>query len=368
MSSCRCAYKSSTRVLTSIEIENFRCIEHAALEFHPRGTGIVGKNASGKTSLLEATFFLGHGRSFRTATRAKLVRRGSDHLRIIGRVQRGERSVVASAEHGDGATQMRLAGQGVAGVADIAAVLPLQVIDPGVHRLIDEGSMRRRRLLDWGVFHVKQDFLYAWRRYQRALSQRNAALRDDLEDRVVDAWDVELLESAERIDTARAEYMTCLGSHFAEMASSLMEESVDIEYRRGWPSGEALRISLEQARAKDRRLGTTTVGPHRADLNIRVDGVLARDRVSRGQQKVLAAALILAQVRATLSEDPHARTCLLLDDPAAELDVDKLGKLLKVIQQIPAQLIVTAVTEAGLRGIEIGRAFHVEQGCFTPML
>ena len=62
------------------------------------------------------------------------------------------------------------AGQGVSGVADIAEVLPIQVIDPGVHRLIEEGSARRRRLLDWGVFHVKHEFLGTWRRYQRALS------------------------------------------------------------------------------------------------------------------------------------------------------------------------------------------------------
>jgi DNA replication and repair protein RecF len=355
-------------VLTSIEIENFRCIERAALELHPRGTGIVGRNASGKTSLLEAAFFLGHGRSFRTATRAKLIRRGSESFRVISRVERNEHSLTASAEHGRGSTQMRLGGRGLSGVADIAAVLPLQVIDPGVHRLIDEGSVRRRRLVDWGVFHVKPDFLHAWRRYQRALSQRNAALRDALNDDIIEAWDSELVESAQKIDDARAQYMMSLGAHFAELASSLLEETVEIEYRRGWPTEESLLASLGRSRPKDRRLATTTVGPHRADLVIKVDGVLARDRVSRGQQKVLASALILAQLRATHSEDPAARTCLLLDDPAAELDVDKLGKLLGAIQEIPAQLIVTAVTEAGLRGIDIGRSFHVEQGCFTPML
>ena len=113
---------------------------------------------------------------------------------------------------------------------------------------------------------------------------------------------------------------------------------------------------------------TTTVGAHRADLVIRVDGVLARDRVSRGQQKVLASALILGQIRALARLTGQSETCLLLDDPAAELDVDKLGKLLQAIEQIPAQLIVSSVTETGLRGIEIGRKFHVEQGRFTPML
>jgi DNA replication and repair protein RecF len=355
-------------VLASFEVSDFRCIENAALDFHPRGTGIVGANGSGKTSLLEAVFFLGHGRSFRTSTRAKLIHRGAEHFRTIGRVQRDQRLLVASAEHGAGATKMRLAGEGISGVADIAALLPIQVIDPGVHRLIDEGSVRRRRLLDWGVFHVKPDFLSSWRRYQRALAQRNAALRGELDDRVIGAWDRELTESGASLDSARREYFGRLSREFTKLGTWFLGEEVEIGYRRGWPMDEDLALSLAYARSKDRRLGTTSVGPHRADLVINVGGVLARDRVSRGQQKVLAAALVLAQIRATTPTDSATRTVLLLDDPAAELDVDKLGKLLQAIQEIPAQVVVSAVTEQGLTGVDIGRMFHVKQGCFTPVL
>lgn len=355
-------------MLESIQIENFRCIERASLELDPRGTGIVGRNASGKTSLLEAVFFLSHGRSFRASTRAKLIRRGADVFRVVAKLSDGERSLIASAEHGHGATQMRLAGRAVSGVAEIAQVLPIQVIDPGVHRLIDEGSTRRRRLLDWGVFHVKRDFLFQWRRYQRALAQRNAALREGLEDRWVHAWDEELTDAGARIDAARAEYAAVLSQAFVPLAADLLEEEVSLEYRRGWPQDEPLDVSLRSVYDRDRRQSTTTVGPHRADLVVRVEGVLARDRVSRGQQKLLAAALILGQVRATQVGSDSIQTCLLLDDPAAELDVDKLGKLLAQIQLLPAQLIVSSVTEAGLKGIHIGRMFHVERGRFAPVV
>jgi DNA replication and repair protein RecF len=338
------------------------------LELDPRGTGIVGHNASGKTSLLEAIFFLAHGRSFRTATRQRLIQRGQEHFRVIARIERQDRSLVASAEHGHGATQMRLAGRGVSGVAEIAEVLPIQVIDPGVHRLIDEGSARRRRLVDWGVFHVKHGFLEQWRRYQRALTQRNAALREGLSADIINAWNRELIEPAGFLDDARRQYVSVLGPAFESMASSLLDEPVKVEYRRGWPDELSLEEALAEARPRDLRMGTTTTGPHRADLIIRVDGVLARDRVSRGQQKLLASALILAQIQATSGSGGGGRTCLLLDDPAAELDVDKLGKLLQAIQQIPAQLIVSSVSEAGLSGIDIGRRFHVEQGRFTQVL
>jgi DNA replication and repair protein RecF len=355
-------------VLRSIEVQDFRCIEHAALEFHERGTGIVGANASGKTSLLEAIYFLTHGRSFRTATRSRLVRRGSEFFRVVAHIATDEAELVAGAEHGRGETQLRLGGQGISGVSEIAEVLPIQVIDPGVHRLIDEGSARRRRLVDWGVFHVKREFLPTWRRYQRALAQRNSALRSALDQDVISAWDRELVEAAEAIDQLRRDYVLHLATEFAALGSALLDEPVELEYRRGWDPEATLGEALLTARDKDRRLGTTTVGAHRADLIIRVEGVLARDRVSRGQQKVLASALILAQIRSLASLAGQTKTCLLLDDPAAELDVDKLGKLLNAIAQIPAQLIASSVTETGLRGIDIGRKFHVEQGRFTPML
>jgi DNA replication and repair protein RecF len=355
-------------VLSSIEVQDFRCIERASLEFHERGTGIVGGNAAGKTSLLEAIYFLTHGRSFRTATRSKLIRCGAETFRVVARIRAGEADLVAGAEHGHGETQLRLGGRGISGVSEIAEVLPIQVIDPGVHRLIDEGSSRRRRLLDWGVFHVKHEFLGVWRRYQRALAQRNTALREELGPDVVDAWEGELVESADAIDRLRSSYAATFSAHFRDIGSVLVGEEVALEYRRGWDADSSLADSLKGSQDKDRRHGTTTVGAHRADLAIKVDGVLARDRVSRGQQKVLAAALILAQIRSLAALTQQTRTCLLLDDPAAELDVDKLGKLLRAIEQIPAQLIVSSVTANGLRGIEIGRTFHVEQGCFTRVL
>jgi DNA replication and repair protein RecF len=355
-------------VLSSIEVTDFRCIRHAKLEFHDRGTGIVGGNAAGKTSLLEAIFFLAHGRSFRTATRAKLIRRGADFFRIVATLESRDGQLIAGAEHGAGETKMRLGGQGVSSVSDVAEVLPIQVIDPGVHRLVDEGSARRRRLLDWGVFHVKHNFLSAWRRYQRALSQRNTAIREDLSDELIRAWDPELVEAAQAIDQLRRDYSAELAREFEKLGADFLGERVELEYRRGWDDDTSLGDALAASHPRNRRHGTTTVGAHRADLIIRADGVIARDRVSRGQQKVLAAALILAQIRCLARLSDRTETCLLLDDPAAELDVDKLGKLLRAIDETPAQLVVCSVTEAGLNGIDIGRKFHVEQGEFGSML
>lgn len=354
-------------MLVGVDIENFRCIEAARLEFDAIGTGILGRNGSGKTSLLEAIFFLGHGRSLRTNTREKLLRIGAGAFRVVGRLDTPRGQLVAGIEYAEGQTRSRLAGQILSSFSEIAEIFPIQLIDPGVHRLVEEGSARRRRLLDWGVFHVKQDYLMAWRRYQRALLQRNAALRAGQDQASLATWEREMANQGEVVDQHRSAYAARLKVAFEAMASRLLPDGATFDYRRGWSADESLERAIGSRRARDQQLRTTTCGPHRADLALRTPGGLARDLVSRGQQKMLACAFILAQMQVRAA-DSSVPTCLLLDDPAAELDVDNLGKLLAAVASIPSQLIVTSVTDAGLSGINIRRKFHVEQGRFTPML
>jgi DNA replication and repair protein RecF len=351
-------------VLNTIDIENFRCIRSAHLELDSQATGIVGENGSGKTSLLESIYFLAHGRSFRAAQREKLLPPQAEFLRVVGRIQTTRGELVAGVEYGRQGTRANLAGQGISGIAEIAEILPVQVIDPGVHRLIEEGSARRRRLLDWGVFHVKHEFLTVWRRYQRALQQRNAVLRSNADEQLLAAWERELGPAGHRVDTLRSEYAAQLLPYFVDVADHLLgTQGARFTYRRGWAADQDLAGQLVESRPRDQRLRTTTVGAHRADVSFFFEGAPARDRVSRGQQKLLAAAFILGQLSFQAAQGaPPA--CLMLDDPAAELDVDNLGKLLAAVARIPAQLIITSVHESGLEGVKLGRKFHVKQGNF----
>jgi DNA replication and repair protein RecF len=354
-------------VLRKARIDNFRCIRTAELEFDAAGTGIVGPNASGKTSLLEALFFLANGRSFRTAVRDTLVGPHQAYFRVFGELSLPSGFTPAGIEYAAGRSRARLSGQDVPSISAISAILPVQVIDPGIHRLVEEGSARRRRQLDWGVFHVEQAFLSKWRRYSRALQQRNAALREGQHWDAVSVWDSELVAAGESVDAIRRHYVERLCPHFRATGLAMLETEVVAEYRRGWAREMTLAAALQNSRTRDRRLKTTTVGPHRADVVFRSGGDLARDRISRGQQKMLAAAFILAQTRFR-GEHHEARATLLLDDPAAELDVDNLGKLLGVVADTPAQLIVTSLSREGLQGIPIGRLFHVEKGRFASVL
>ena len=354
-------------MLDSVEIENFRCIRRARLEFDPHATAVFGENASGKTSLLEAIFFLSSARSFRTNAKEYLLAQGTDFLRVVARSQTQAGPVVLGAEWSRGATQLRLAGKPVRSSSEMAAALPLQVIDPGVHRVIEEGSSLRRRLLDWGVFHVKHDFMPAWRRYQRALQQRNAALRAGGNLKAAMMWDAEIAAAGTVVGRARSEYFEVLKPYFNDLSTELLGVPTAVEYRPGWLAEQSLSEALQLAHERDAKVGFTTVGAHRADLRFKLGGLAARGRVSRGEQKMLAMAFILAQIRC-MSDVGGPKTTLLVDDPAAELDVDNLGKLLRVLQSLPCQLVVTAVSRESLQGLALGRMFHVKQGAFHAML
>lgn len=355
-------------MLESIAIDNFRCIATAALEFDARATGIIGANAAGKTSLLEAIFYLAHGRSFRSAVRAELIRNQASSARVIATLRRSEegRTIVAGAEFDEVTSQVRLEAQPAA-LWKVAQVLPTQIIDPSVHRILEEGSVRRRRLMDWGVFHVKPPFIAQWRRYQRALAQRNAALRSGADQASIEPWTEALIATSEDVHISRMTYLDSLIPIFQRISGELLGSPAELKYRSGWNSELTLPEALRQSGSREWRLKTTLVGPHRADLDIRWGNALARKRVSRGQQKLLAAALILAQI-VLRAETQLKPVCLLLDDPAAELDVDNLGKLLNVVAQIPAQLILSSLERTHFKEIPLGKEFHVEQGKFRQML
>jgi len=342
-------------------VEQFRCLAGVELELDRGANLFVGPNASGKTSLLEAAFFLGRGRSFRCRRLDMLVRRGQESFVLAGRSGGEAAPVMLGVRAGRAGTEWRAGGAPAGGAAELAGVFPAQVIDPEIHKLLEEGPGRRRRFLDWGVFHVEPSFLATWRRYHQALRQRNAALKQDRSDGDVAAWEQELSAGGEELARQRGAYLGRLAGPLQEAGQMLLGEGVSLLYSRGWDEGCPLLEALGAGRGRDRRYRATQPGPHRGDITVEIAGRPAKDRVSRGQQKLLAAALILAQLRVQEQERP-GRSALLLDDPAAELDPENQARLMAAVRSIPAQLWVTSL-RADIPGMpERTRMFHVEQG------
>jgi len=347
--------------LTWIQVEQFRCLSKVELELDPHFNLFVGPNASGKTSLLEALFFLGRGRSFRSRRLETLIQQGERSFLVVGKCAEDGTTTTLGVRGSRAGTEIRIGGRAAQSAAELAEHFPPQVIDPEIHKLLEEGPGRRRRFLDWGVFHVEHAFLPTWQRYHKALRQRNAALKQDLSDTAVGVWDTELAEAGEALSRQRAAYLERLAGPLAAMGQRLLGLDAAVAYHQGWPEEQGLRESLARDLARDRKYRATQHGPHRADVVVRAGRHAAKDRVSRGQQKLLAAGLTLAQLQVQERDRP-GRSALLLDDPAAELDAGNLARLLECVRELPVQLLVTSLRAdvAGLPGA--GRLFHVERG------
>jgi DNA replication and repair protein RecF len=345
--------------LQYLAIEGFRCLSQASLELDEARSYIFGPNAAGKTSLLEAVYFLGRGRSFRTRDAKTLVPWGEQQLILRGTVDyEADRQRLATSVI-DGRREWRLNGE-PSKAMDLAGALPVLVIDPTIHRLIEGGPDGRRKFLDWGVFHVEPNYLDTWRRYRRALGQRNAALKAD-GSAAIPAWDHELAAAGVALDGYRAAYLERLNQHLSSIGQRLLGLELHCAYRRGWGQEIDLGAALAKARQKDLERGRTGVGPHRAELRVLLEGGLVREQASRGQQKLVAAALTLAQT-ALLADRLERRPLLLVDDPAAELANPLLDRFLAELWEAPAQLLITGLDPAVLPTDPGHPVFHVEQG------
>jgi len=345
--------------IAELRIENLRCIESAALEFSPELNLISGENGAGKTSILEAIFLLGRGRSFRTRSTERLIRHHKATLTVFGLSDDAPPKRAGIEVGADGGTRARIDGANVQSLLELTGVFPVQSIDPEIHKLVDQGPERRRRWLDWLVFHVEPSFGLHWARYNRALKQRNAALKAGRGD--AGAWDGELIQNGVAITEARqralVKLVPCLSETFARFGGL----DISIGFTTGWLAGTSFEEALRTHAERDQARGTTTAGPHRADVTLRRDHRVARETLSRGQQKLTAVAMIVSQLR-LLREQLDLKAILLLDDPAAELDAKNLQRLFDELTSLRCQMIATSLTQETALFQAPKAAFHVEQG------
>lgn len=347
--------------LRDFKATTFRCLTSAGFEADPRYNLIYGPNASGKTSILEAIAYLGRGKSFRGAGAQDLISHGAAEFLLLGKVKTGSRLATVGVRNSKDGLEVKIDGDRETSAAALVEVLPLQVIDPEIHNLVAGGPEERRRYLDWIAFHVEQGYSGRWRRFRRALRQRNAALRDGASKASIAAWDREFLEAAADVDQTRRQVLDIAQETLEGTGTALLGNAVGFEYRQGWASESSHEEALAAGWERDRLAGTTQTGPQRADLRLIYDERQAKRLVSRGQQKLLACAMILGatEVVQTALEKP---LLLLLDDPAAELDEDALDRLMTGVFRLGSQIIATALDPKTLRFPDPPAVFHVEQG------
>ena len=203
----------------------------------PRINILSGDNGSGKTSLLEAIHLLGLARSFRSTRLQPVIQFDQLSCTVFGEVVSELSShALGVSRSRDGQFQIRIDGQSARSAAQLAHLLPLQLINPDSFRLLEGNPRIRRQFLDWGVFHVEPRFLLAWQRLQRALRQRNSWLRHGTIDPVSEAaWSRELSQASDEIDGYRRAYIQSLKPLFEMTLSKLIDvPDLALSYYRGW--------------------------------------------------------------------------------------------------------------------------------------
>lgn len=353
-------------ILQSIAITNFRNMNSLTIFPEPGFNLIWGENGSGKTSLLEAIYITAIGRSFRTRHFSHIINYNAESFILFSNLCSGQNTISVGIEKSKaGDFRIRLDGENCYRSADLASLLPIQLINPDSYLIIEGGPNHRRQFIDWGLFHVEQSFYSSWKRLQQLLKQRNALLKRAGSSGELEIWNDKLVTETEKLDLLRENY-------FSELIPAVqgillgfdLPYEINFSYFCGWDKRKPYMKVLQDSYDRDKFMGFTQYGAHRADLRMQVGDIPVEDVLSRGQQKLLVCSLALAQGQ-TLKKLTGKQCVYLVDDLASELDEKNRGLLLESLGHLDAQVFITGVDNESLTEKHPNvsfKMFHVEQG------
>lgn len=335
--------------ITKLNLTSFRNLPTANISLLPEGINIIcGQNGSGKTSLLEAICTISCGKSFRTRDLNQLIHSKSSELSVYAELlleNKSGTSIGISRSHGN-SFKVKLSGN-TSSFSELAHLLPVRVISPvETIELINSGPDKRRSFLDWGVFHVKHEYWSAIKRFNKLLKQKSAALKARCGQEELLEWNKQFCNISLLINRYRQNYFTQWLLELKEiLCTSNIFNDLNLSYYPGWNQDESLPNILKQTERRERQLGYCTTGPHRADIILKKNGglnPLAKEHFSRGQQKLLAIAMYLAQGE-LLKKNKNYYPLYLIDDFTSELDVNSQQLLLKMLKSTEKQIIITTL-------------------------
>jgi DNA replication and repair protein RecF len=354
--------------LDKVQISHFRNIDDLSFTAHESLNVFLGANGSGKSSILEALHYLGFARSFRTHKHKSVISHDKPSFTVFSSavVDDGYQQNFGISRFANDSCVVNINGQKSKRATDLASHLPIQIFTPQSSDLLLGAPKLRRRYLDCLLFHVEQSFNLDFQVYSRSLRHLNALYKNNQLEQGLDYWNDILCEKGELISLKRA---NLLNENLIQLINTnlkdfLPEFSFEISYYRGWEKGYSLKEAVTKNRQRDQRYGFLSVGPHKADLRVKTQGVNAHEVLSRGQLRMLVAGMQLAQTQYL-----HAQTAktsiFLLDDVGAELDEEKRKVFISKLNTSDTQLFVTAIDIKQLEFLESyndKKVFHVEHG------
>jgi len=356
----------------TLSLTQFRNYDQAVITPGEGVTVFVGPNAQGKTNVLEALHLCCIGRSHRTSRDEELIRWGADASKVhIETEQRdGTHDVtILLSKAGKKKKQVRIGSRPAERIGELMGHVCGVLFSPEDLQIVKSGPAERRRFIDMQLSQLRPAYFYALQRAQRALTQRNALLKEIARNpaltSTLDAWDEQLAAAGGEIAENRRQAIAMLNETAAQIHSSLTSgrETLQLRYisqaAEADKTAETLLARMRASRSEDLRRLTTTVGVHRDDIGITIDGKEARMFASQGQQRSAVLALKLAQLDLAWKERAEA-PILMLDDVMSELDPSRRRQLLERIDCV--QTFVTCTDMSDLGGAKHSAVYHVENG------
>lgn len=355
--------------LSHIKVHHFRNIDYAELSLSRHFNFIVGENGSGKTSLLEAIYMLGHGRSFRHIQSNRIIQHEHPELVLFSKIESANQKVqsigLAKARNND--NTIKIDGDEGYRLTDLAKLLPIQLITPEGFDLLTGGPKYRRAFIDWGCFHHYPEFVSLWNNLKRLFKQRNALLKQSQSYNQILPWDKELVPIAQKISQIRENYTQQIFPEIIQTCQRFLPEyQLKCLYYQGWEHGLDYAETLYKQYERDKLINYTSLGPHKADIKLRIDNTPVEDLLSRGQLKLLMCALRLSQGEYYFNQT--AQSCIyLIDDFASELDQNKRNLLAKRLKSAQSQVFITAVSQDQITHMidENDKIFHIKSGIIS---
>lgn len=358
--------------LDKVQIQHFRNLQNVDISPSSSLNFIFGQNGSGKSSFLEALHYLGFGRSFRTLKHKNVIQYEKDGFSIFCVASDNQKTLkLGMARKTDDSLLVSVNGNKSNKMSELVSHVPIQIFTPQSSDLILGSPSLRRRFLDWGLFHVEPSFIQTSQEFQKLVKQKNALLRKYQQGTNVEYntqmqfWDKQIVKTGNHLTNLRKGYLDSILEHInSNLMQFLPEFLVEISYHRGWEKDSSLEESMLKKYERDCRNGYLSVGPHKADLKLKCKGVDVSETLSRGQLRMLVAALQLAQIQ-HLSGKTQKSCVFLLDDVGAELDETKRESFIDRLLENETQLFISAIEKSQLLFIEKyknKKMFHVEHG------
>ena len=335
--------------ISQFTASHLRSLDLITLTPHQNINIILGKNNDGKTSLLEGMYFASSLKSFKSVISSSIIQSGKKSTQLLLNVSKNNEILSISVEKKlKGANSVKI-NDSRSSAKQLQLSFPVLALNFGVENIITGSSESRRSLLDWGSFHVEHSYLDLYKNFNKALKQRNSALKRQEIDNL-DYWDKLYIQYGEEIHTKRSEYFKSLNDHFIEYKSKILEIMPDayddikdsmLTYDQGWDTDLSLHDSLNKLRQKDLILKHTSAGPHRCDIHFTSNGNILKDVSSMSTQVINGLLLVLSQARA-FHVKHRDKPIILIDDLFFGIDDKNLMLVINLLVDSQAQCFVTA--------------------------